>query len=117
MKPGNVIIPPLFLMSHCVTVFFPWLLCPASLFASFPLTQRLMHISTLNRCSFVVINLICAFYPRCSGAWMTDFCLAVLREETRHPHFKGTIFSREGSKSGRGGGVGVRLCKKSEGVK
>lgn len=45
---------------------------------------------------------------------MTDFCLAVLQEETRDPRFKGTIFSKEGSKSDGGGGS---LSKKSEKVK
>lgn len=66
-------------------------------------TQR--HMGTFNQCSFTAITLICHLLSRLLGCCMTDFCLAMLWEETRDPCIKGTIFRKEGSKSDGEGGL------------
>lgn len=54
-----------------------------------------MNINSLNQCSFLGHQSYLRFLASPLRCEMTDFCLAVLQEETIQLCFKGTIF-REG---------------------
>lgn len=56
---------------------------------------RQMNINSLNQCFFLGHQSYLCFLASLLRCEMTDFCLAVLREETIQLCFKGTIF-REG---------------------
>ena len=60
-----------------------------------------MNINSLNQCFFLGHQSYLRLLSPALRCEMTDFCLAVLQEETTQLRFKGTIF-----RGGGGGGYG-----------